>query len=211
MGAICNGMALHGGLRPYCATFLVFSDYMRPAVRMAALMGQPVIYLFTHDSVYLGEDGPTHQPGGAVGGLAGHPQPAGVPAGHHPRSGTGLVAGSGPHRRPHGPGPDPPKAAGPARRRRRSRRLCPGRLRHPAGSRGQASAAGAGRHRQRSGPGLVRGGATGEGRHGVRVVSMPCRELFLEQPAEYREQVLGGPERAPHDPGGRRRCRLGIA
>src|SRR5690606_25690229 len=58
----CNGMALHGGLRPYCATFLVFSDYMRPAVRMAALMGQPVIYLFTHDSIYLGEDGPTHQP-----------------------------------------------------------------------------------------------------------------------------------------------------
>jgi transketolase len=62
MGAIANGMALHGGLRPYVATFLVFSDYMRPAVRLAALMGVPVIYIFTHDSIGLGEDGPTHQP-----------------------------------------------------------------------------------------------------------------------------------------------------
>ena len=62
MGAIANGMALHGGLRPYVATFLVFSDYMRPAIRLAALMGAPVIYIFTHDSIGLGEDGPTHQP-----------------------------------------------------------------------------------------------------------------------------------------------------
>lgn len=62
MGAIANGMALHGGLRPYAATFLVFSDYMRPAIRLAALMGTPVIHVFTHDSIGLGEDGPTHQP-----------------------------------------------------------------------------------------------------------------------------------------------------
>ncbi len=62
MGAIVNGMALHGGLRPYCATFMVFSDYMRPAIRLAAMMGLPVIYVFTHDSIYVGEDGPTHQP-----------------------------------------------------------------------------------------------------------------------------------------------------
>ena len=62
MGAICNGMALHGGFRPYCATFLVFHDYMRPAVRLSALMRQPVVLIYTHDSVYLGEDGPTHQP-----------------------------------------------------------------------------------------------------------------------------------------------------
>jgi len=62
MGGILNGMALHGGVRPYGATFLVFSDYMRPAIRLAALMGLPVVYVFTHDSVGLGEDGPTHQP-----------------------------------------------------------------------------------------------------------------------------------------------------
>ncbi|MEW5735030.1 MAG: transketolase [Thermodesulfobacteriota bacterium] len=62
MGAIANGMALHKGLRPFCGTFLVFADYMRPAIRMAALMKLPVTYVFTHDSVAVGEDGPTHQP-----------------------------------------------------------------------------------------------------------------------------------------------------
>lgn len=62
MGAILNGMALHGGLIPYGGTFLVFSDYMRPAVRLAAMMGVGVIYIWTHDSVWVGEDGPTHQP-----------------------------------------------------------------------------------------------------------------------------------------------------
>jgi transketolase len=62
MGAIMNGIKLHGGLRPYGGTFLIFSDYMRPAVRLAALMELPVIYVWTHDSIGLGEDGPTHQP-----------------------------------------------------------------------------------------------------------------------------------------------------
>lgn len=62
MGGIMNGMALHGGIRPYGGTFLVFSDYMRPTIRLAALMHLPVIYVFTHDSIGVGEDGPTHQP-----------------------------------------------------------------------------------------------------------------------------------------------------
>ncbi|MCA9975599.1 MAG: transketolase, partial [Anaerolineales bacterium] len=62
MGAIMNGMVLHGGIIPYGGTFLVFSDYMRPTIRLAALMRQGVIYVFTHDSIGLGEDGPTHQP-----------------------------------------------------------------------------------------------------------------------------------------------------
>ncbi len=62
MGALLNGMALSGLLRPYGGTFLIFSDYMRPAIRLAALMELPVIYVFTHDSIFLGEDGPTHQP-----------------------------------------------------------------------------------------------------------------------------------------------------
>jgi transketolase len=62
MGSIMNGLSLHGGFRPYGGTFLVFSDYMRPAVRLAALMHQPVVYVWTHDSIFLGEDGPTHQP-----------------------------------------------------------------------------------------------------------------------------------------------------
>ena len=62
MAAICNGIAAHGGLRPYCATFMVFSDYMRNAMRMSALMGLPVVYVLTHDSIGVGEDGPTHEP-----------------------------------------------------------------------------------------------------------------------------------------------------
>ena len=62
MGAIMNGLALHGGVRPYGGTFLIFSDYMRSPIRMAALMQVPAIFVFTHDSVGLGEDGPTHQP-----------------------------------------------------------------------------------------------------------------------------------------------------
>jgi transketolase len=62
MGGILNGMALHGGVIPYGATFLIFSDYMRPTIRLAAMMGLKIIYVFTHDSIGLGEDGPTHQP-----------------------------------------------------------------------------------------------------------------------------------------------------
>ena len=62
MCAACNGMALHGGIRPYASTFLVFTDYARPAIRLAALMRLPIIYIMTHDSIGVGEDGPTHQP-----------------------------------------------------------------------------------------------------------------------------------------------------
>ena len=62
MGGILNGMALHGGVIPFGGTFLVFSDYMRPSIRMAAMMGLHVIYVFSHDSLWIGEDGPTHQP-----------------------------------------------------------------------------------------------------------------------------------------------------
>jgi transketolase len=62
MGSVANGMALHGGAIPYTATFLLFSDYMRPPIRLAALMDLRVVFIFTHDSIGLGEDGPTHQP-----------------------------------------------------------------------------------------------------------------------------------------------------
>lgn len=69
MGSITSGMALHGGIIPYTATFLVFSDYMRPPMRLAAMMGLRVVYIFSHDSVGLGEDGPTHQPVEQIMGL----------------------------------------------------------------------------------------------------------------------------------------------
>ena len=73
MGAVLNGLALHGGWRVYGATFLIFSDYMKPAIRLAALMGLPVVYVFTHDSIGVGEDGPTHQPVEQLAGLRAMP------------------------------------------------------------------------------------------------------------------------------------------
>lgn len=69
MGAILNGLAAHGGAVPFGATFLIFSDYMRPPIRLAALMGLHVIYVFTHDSIALGQDGSTHQPVEQLAGL----------------------------------------------------------------------------------------------------------------------------------------------
>ena len=73
MGAALNGMALHGGLKVYGGTFFVFSDYLRPAIRLAALMGLPVTYVFTHDSIAVGEDGPTHEPIEHLSALRGMP------------------------------------------------------------------------------------------------------------------------------------------
>ncbi len=69
MAAVANGIALYGGLRAFVATFLVFADYLRPALRLSALMKVPVVYVFTHDSIYVGEDGPTHQPVEALAAL----------------------------------------------------------------------------------------------------------------------------------------------
>jgi transketolase len=69
MGAIVNGLAAHGGMLPYGSTFLIFSDYMRPPIRLAALMRLHVVHVFTHDSIALGEDGPTHQPVEQLAGL----------------------------------------------------------------------------------------------------------------------------------------------
>src|SRR5690625_5444761 len=62
MAAALNGMALHGGLKVYGGTFFVFSDYLRPSIRLASIMKTPVTYVFTHDSIAVGEDGPTHEP-----------------------------------------------------------------------------------------------------------------------------------------------------
>ena len=73
MAACLGGMAAHGGIRPYGSTFLVFADYMKPSIRLAALMGLPVIYVFSHDSIGVGEDGPTHQPVEQVAMLRGIP------------------------------------------------------------------------------------------------------------------------------------------
>ncbi len=192
MGSIMNGIALHGGTRVYGGTFLVFSDYMRPAVRLAALMKLPVIYVWTHDSIGLGEDGPTHQPVEHLAALRAIP-------------GLDVVR--------------PADAAETAVCWRKilentdrpaglalSRQNVPT---WPHGKEGFAAASGA----ARGGYTLLdaEGGtpdvlliATGsevqlavEARAtlahrgiGARVVSMPCREWFDEQPRSYRDRVL---------------------
>ena len=78
---------------PYGGTFLIFSDYMRPPIRLAALMGLQVIYVFTHDSIFLGEDGPTHQPIEQLAALRAIPQPDGDPPGRRLRDRGGLAGG----------------------------------------------------------------------------------------------------------------------
>ena len=92
MAAAMNGMALHGGIIPYGGTFLIFSDYCRPAIRLAALMGKRVIFVMTHDSIGLGEDGPTHQPVEQLAALRAIPHLAGLPPGRCGGDGGMLAA-----------------------------------------------------------------------------------------------------------------------
>ncbi|MBN3932076.1 transketolase [Streptomyces verrucosisporus] len=193
MGAILNGMALHGGTRPYGGTFLVFSDYMRPAVRLAAMMRLPVVYVWTHDSIGLGEDGPTHQPVEHLWSLRGIP---GLDVVRPADAGETVVAWRSVLERTDRP-------AG----------LCLTRQNVPVLDRSPGSGLA-------SAEGVARGGyvlaeaskgnpeavllATGSEVHialearrlledeGVttRVVSLPCLEWFAEQDREYRDAVL---------------------
>ena len=164
MGGAANGIALHGGFIPYCATFLTFSDYMRGSVRLAALTGLHVVYVWTHDSVGLGEDGPDPPAGRALRRPARDPEPVVRPAGRRERDGRRLGRRGRARRRSGRARPDPPEAAdagrhGPARARgRRPRRLRPARgvgrapaadhdrdgLGAPAGLRGRRGARGRG-------------------------------------------------------------------
>ncbi|MEF3273670.1 MAG: transketolase [Chloroflexus sp.] len=188
MGAILNGMALHGGIIPYGGTFLVFSDYMRPAIRLAALMRLRVIYVFTHDSIGVGEDGPTHQPVEHLVSLRAIPNLLVVRPGD---ANEVAMAWRLALQRTNGP-----------------TAIILSRQNVPTLDRTHLGGA----------DGVLRGGyvlrttdpvqaiiiATGsevalaltaadqlasEG-IGVQVVSMPCRELFDQQDATYREQVL---------------------
>ena len=126
MGGVLNGITAHSGFRAFGGTFLIFSDYMRPAVRLAALMGLPVTFVYSHDSIGMGEDGPTHQPIEQLAGLRAMPnllvlRPADA------NDGSRLATGAGAQRRPDRHCPQPPEAARPATRRRGgARRLCAG-------------------------------------------------------------------------------------
>ncbi|MEQ8765761.1 MAG: transketolase [Planctomycetota bacterium] len=194
MGAAMNGMALHGGVRPFGGTFLVFSDYMRPAVRLAALMHQPVTFVFTHDSIFLGQDGPTHQPIEHVASLRAIPNLNVIRPADPNEVCSAWISALERH--------DGPTA------------LVLTRQSVPTLS--EASRAGAARGayviHEPEGNGSLDGIliATGsevslcleaakafaeDGRR-VRVVSMPCWELFEAQTDEYREEVLPGSVRA---------------
>jgi transketolase len=187
MGSICNGFAYHGGLRGYASTFFVFSDYMRPPVRIAALNKQPVIYVWTHDSVGLGEDGPTHQPVEHLMALRAMPHLWVVrPADANETTAAWRLAlertGGGPIglvlsrqdlpvvTAPGAPGAERgayvlAEATGPV----------------------QAIVIATGSEVQLALAARTELEAAGVG---VRVVSMPCWELFAEQDAAYREHVL---------------------
>ena len=188
MAAIANGLALHGGIRPYIATFLVFSDYHRPSLRLAALMSQPVVFLYTHDSIFVGEDGPTHQPVEQIAALRAIPnlrvwRPADAletvaawwAALHRDEGPTALVLSrqNVPLLEAEGGWQGTLRGAWIAARESGAAPelvlVATGSEVHPALEAARALAANARR---------------------VRVVSVPCLELFAAQDASYRESVL---------------------
>ena len=129
MGACMNGLAAHGGIRPFGSTFLVFFDYMKPSIRLAALMGLPVIYVGTHDSIGVGEDGPTHQPVDQLPMLRAIPGPRHAAPGRCERDGRVVEDRAGAEGRPDGDRADAPEGAGAAASGHGGRRGT-GRIRH---------------------------------------------------------------------------------
>jgi len=189
MGTAVNGMALHGGVAPYGATFLVFSDYMRPPIRLSALMGLRSIWVYTHDSIGVGEDGPTHQPIEQVASLRAIPNLLVIRPGDanetawawrvavEQRSRPTLLALT----RQNVPTLDRGTFASAENLRRGAYVLNPGTTRFDAilmasGSELGLIVAAEALLRQRG--------------RAVRLVSFPCWELFDEQPADYRDAVL---------------------
>jgi transketolase len=189
MAAIANGLALHGGIRPYIGTFLVFSDYMRPSVRLAALMGQPVVYVFTHDSIFVGEDGPTHQPVEQLAALRAIPNLA---VWRPADAREAVAAWNAALHRDSGP-------TALVLSRQALVVLDADRVEESAAHGGWVVAA----ESAGAPPDLILVATGSEVQtaleaarildadgHRVRVVSMPCIELFASQPASYRESVL---------------------
>ena len=196
MGAILNGIVLHGPTRAYGGTFLIFSDYMRPAVRLAALMKLPTIYVWTHDSIGLGEDGPTHQPVEHLSALRAIPgldvvRPADAnetawawrQALEHTDRPTGLCL-----TRQNLPVFDRDQVAA-------AENMAKGGyiLKDASNGQPQVIVMASGSEVQLALTAQERLEADGTP---TRVVSMPCQEWFREQPAAYRQQVLPSDVRA---------------
>jgi transketolase len=188
MGSICNGMFAHGGIRPYCATFLVFSGYMIGAMRLSALSKFGVIYIMTHDSIGLGEDGPTHQPVETLEQLRSMPNMLVFrPADSNESSASYKVA---------------------LERDATPSVICCSRTGVPALENSSIAKACTGAYTaiepattpelilvatgSEVGPTVVAAKQLTESGIATRVVSMPCQELFLEQSAAYQKEVLPG-------------------
>jgi transketolase len=182
MGSIGNGMLYHGGVRPYVATFFAFSDYMRPPVRLAALNGMPAIFVWTHDSVGLGEDGPTHQPVEHLMALRAVPNLAVF----RPADGNETTAGwhlamtrtTGPTALVLSRQDLPNVTPADLRAEQGAYVLADGTDVIIIATGSEVSVALAARDE------LAKGGVS------ARVVSMPCWELFAQQPGAYRDSVL---------------------
>ena len=190
MGGIVNGMALHGGVIPYAATFLIFSDYMRPPIRLAALTGIHVVFVFTHDSIGLGEDGPTHQPVEQLAALRAIPRLTVIrPADANETAEAWRVAiqAKGPVAlaltRQNLPVFDRTALAPASGLARGAYVLADA----PEGRRPEIILIASG-----SEVALALTAREELSRHGIaaRVVSMPSRELFDEQPQSYKDEVL---------------------
>jgi transketolase len=194
MGGAANGIAYHGGFLPYVATFLTFSDYMRGAVRLASLSGLHIIYVWTHDSVGLGEDGPTHQPVEHYAALRAIPNLWFVrPGDPNETAAAWALAVERRTASPSGPvalsltRQKLPVLAGTAEKAREGLRRGGYILREAQGGRPEVILIGTGSELQ-----LAVGAAEALERDGIpsRVVSLPCWELFEAQDAAYRESVL---------------------
>lgn len=192
MGAILNGMAAHGGTIPFGATFLIFSDYMRPPMRLAAMSGLHVIFVFTHDSIGVGEDGPTHQPVEQLAGLRAIPNLVVIrPADANETAGAWRIAIE------HTAGPvalvlsrqklpvlDPERYPNiPLGARRGGYVLADA----PSGGQPDVALIATGSEVHLA---LAARGQLAERGVKARVVSLPCWELFQAQPEQYREEVL---------------------
>jgi transketolase len=200
MGGIANGIAYHGGFIPYVGTFLTFSDYMRGSVRLAALSGLHVIYVWTHDSVGLGEDGPTHQPVEHYAALRAIPNLWFVwPGDANEAVAAWALALERGAANPSGPvalsltRQKLPTLAGTAEKARDGLRRGGYVIREASGGQPQIILIGTGSELQ-----LAFGAAEALEKDGVpaRVVSLPCWELFEAQDADYRESVLPAAVRA---------------
>ena len=186
MGAICNGIAYDGVFRASGATFLVFADYCRPSIRLAALARLPVTYIFTHDSVGVGEDGPTHQPVETVSGLRVIPNLDVIRPGDAEETAAAFAAAFS---RKDGPTllalsrQDIPHQGGATAATRREGTLRGGYVLVHESAPLEAIVIATGSELQHAVD-------AAKGQPGVRVVSMPCTEMFDRQPQSYRDEVL---------------------